>query len=63
MRCTRVSETLLRRMAVSLSAAKRHAGHLYGHGVNNTYDEVTSQSLRSRYDRHYVGITRYNALS
>ena len=24
--------------------------------------EVTSQSLWSRYDRHYVGIVRYNAL-
>ena len=26
-------------------------------------NEETSQSLRSRYDRHFVGITRYNALS
>ena len=25
--------------------------------------EVTSQSLWSRYDRHFVGITRYDALS
>jgi len=24
---------------------------------------VTSQNLWSRYDRHFVGITRYNALS
>ena len=29
----------------------------------NTQGEVTSQSLWSRYDRHFVGITRYNALS
>ena len=29
----------------------------------NTQREVTSQSLWSRYDRHFVGITRYNALS
>ena len=28
-----------------------------------TQDEVTSQGLWSRYDRHFVGITRYNALS
>ena len=28
-----------------------------------TYDEVTSQSLWSRYDRNFVGITRHNALS
>jgi len=28
----------------------------------NTYGEVTSQSLWSRYDRHFVGITRYTAL-
>ena len=25
--------------------------------------EVTSQTLWSRYDRHFVGITRHNALS
>jgi len=25
--------------------------------------EVTSQSLWSRHDRHFVGVTRYNALS
>ena len=31
--------------------------HLYTQG------EVTSQSLWSRYDRHFVGITRYNASS
>ena len=30
---------------------------------SDTQGEVTSQSLRSRYDRHFVGITRYNALS
>jgi len=29
----------------------------------NTQGEVTSQSLWSRYDRHFVGITRHNALS
>ena len=28
-----------------------------------TQGEVTSQSLWSRYDRHFVGITRHNALS
>jgi len=28
-----------------------------------TQGEVTSQSLRSRHDRHFVGITRHNALS
>jgi len=28
-----------------------------------TLGEVTSQSLWSRYDRHFVGTTRYNALS
>jgi len=27
-----------------------------------TQGEVTSQSLRSRYDRHFVGITKHNAL-
>ena len=27
------------------------------------YGEVTSQSLWSRYDHHFVGLTRYNALS
>ena len=26
-------------------------------------DEVTSQSLWSRYDRHFMGMTRYSALS
>jgi len=31
--------------------------------INNTQSEVTSQSLWSRYGRHFVGITRYNALS
>ena len=29
----------------------------------NTSGEVTSQSLWSRYDRHFLGITRHNALS
>ena len=29
----------------------------------STLGEVTLQSLWSRYDRHFVGITRYNALS
>jgi len=28
-----------------------------------TQGEVTSQSLWSRYDRHFVGITRHHALS
>jgi len=28
-----------------------------------TQGEVASQSLWSRYDRHFVGITRHNALS
>jgi len=28
-----------------------------------TQGEVTSQYLESRYDRHFVGITRYNPLS
>jgi len=28
-----------------------------------TLGEVTSQSLWSRYHRHFVGITRHNALS
>ena len=28
-----------------------------------TQSEVTSRSLWSRYDRHFVGITRHNALS
>ena len=28
-----------------------------------TQGEVTSQSVWSRYDRHFVGITRHNALS
>jgi len=28
---------------------------------SNTQGEVTSQSLWSRYDRHFVGITRHNA--
>ena len=28
-----------------------------------TQGEVTLQSLWSRYDRHFVSITRYNALS
>jgi len=28
-----------------------------------TQDEMTSRSLWSRYDRHFVGISRYNALS
>ena len=31
--------------------------------VAYTQDEVTPQSLWSRYDRHFVGITRHNALS
>ena len=31
--------------------------------VGYTLGEVTSQSLWSRYDRHFVGITRHNALS
>jgi len=30
---------------------------------NYTYGEMTSQCLWSRYDRHFVGITRHNALS
>jgi len=29
----------------------------------HNYGEVMSQSLWSRYDRHFVGITLYNALS
>jgi len=29
----------------------------------NTQGEVTSQSLWLQYDRHFVGITRYNAFS
>ena len=28
-----------------------------------TEGDVTSQGLWSQYDRHFVGITRYNALS
>ena len=28
-----------------------------------TWGEVTSRSLWSRYDRHFVGITQHNALS
>jgi len=32
-------------------------------GPSDTQGEVTSQSLWSRYDRHFVGITRHNALS
>jgi len=28
-----------------------------------TWGEVTSQGLWSRYDRHFVGVTRRNALS
>jgi len=32
-------------------------------GDANTQGEVTSQSLWSRYDRHFVGVTRHNALS
>ena len=28
-----------------------------------TYGEATSQNLWSQYDRHFVGITRHNALS
>jgi len=30
---------------------------------SDTQGEVTSQSLRSRYDRHFVGITRHKAFS
>jgi len=30
--------------------------------ISSTQGDVTSQSLRSRHDRHFVGITRYNAL-
>jgi len=30
---------------------------------SNSCGEVTPQSLQSRYDRHFVGITRHNALS
>ena len=30
---------------------------------DRTLGEVTSQNLWSRYERHFVGITRYNALS
>jgi len=30
--------------------------------VGYTQGEVTSQSLRSRYDRHFVGITRYKCV-
>ena len=39
----------------------------FEHRINEvplyTQGEVTSRSLWSRYDRHFVGITRYNALS
>jgi len=31
--------------------------------LGRLYGEVTSQNLWSRYDRHFVGITRHNALS
>jgi len=31
-------------------------------GASITQGEVTSQSLSSRYDRHFVGITRHNEL-
>jgi len=33
------------------------------HYIQNNYTrgEVTSQSIRSRYDLHFVGITRHNA--
>ena len=33
------------------------------HRFTSTQGEVTSQSLWSRYDHHFVDITRYNALS
>jgi len=34
-----------------------------GSAVSNTQGDVTSQNLWSRYDRHFVGVTRYNVLS
>jgi len=36
---------------------------LKGFGHEYTQGEMTSQSLQSRYDRHFVGTTRRNALS
>ena len=36
---------------------------LYTQYVAYTFSEVTSRSLWSRYDRHFLSITRYNALS
>ena len=44
--------TYLLKMRISCSEVDRH---------ESTQGEVTSQSLWSRYDRHFVGITRYNA--
>jgi len=40
-------------------------GYIYMHAPRNAYTEgeMTSQSLWPRYDRHFVGKTRYNALS
>ena len=37
--------------------------HRTANNPQYTLGEVTSQNLWSRYDRHFVGITRYNALS
>ena len=48
-----MSSTLLRHR----SSAHNLSSRLYTQG------EVTSQILRSRYDRHFVGIARYNASS
>ena len=44
--------TYLLKMRISCSEVDRH---------ESTYGEVTSQSLWSRYERHFVGITRHNA--
>jgi len=37
--------------------------HRNWHRVPDTQDEVTSQNLRPRYDRHFVGITWHNVCS
>ena len=42
--------------ATGAFAAERPASKLYTQG------EVTSQNLWSQYDRHFVGITRHNAV-
>ena len=61
-RVTACDSPMTRQTLISLDGITPYAGCMRLRDVAYTRGEVTSQSLWSRYDRRFVGITRHNAL-